>query len=211
MSQQSTSEVACPACRGGNPPQARNCMWCGALLAANFAPPPVPIVQPLPAKRGVPGWLWVILITVLGVILLATFGRYFGLSRNSPSVSSSRPPDYVKEVVAYKEGTRAFAIYFILADANGVETSAAGKTTLEITSGSDRLLSFDIDVEESDFTRAKLGRGAFEHEGLICSFGRIAYSRFSKQPTTSTGKVRVKFQLANGRVLEGEDTVFFDR
>ena len=45
----SAHQVTCPNCRGGNPPVAQRCMWCGAALKpARGAPTasPVPTLAP---------------------------------------------------------------------------------------------------------------------------------------------------------------------
>lgn len=60
--------VYCPNCRGGNPPEARNCMWCGAVLLAADKPT---------SQRSSRSWIWVSLGTLvvasLAVLLFAAF------------------------------------------------------------------------------------------------------------------------------------------
>jgi hypothetical protein len=70
MEYQRTGQVFCPNCRGGNPPGAMKCMWCGFPLA-----PPVP-VSPLSRrvaaryrKPSAIALLAVCLVLVLGLLL----------------------------------------------------------------------------------------------------------------------------------------------
>jgi hypothetical protein len=116
-------------------------------------------------------------------------------------------------------------VYFILADATGAMTTSPGKVTVAISenrhprsnygegSPSDYevtlLYSTSVSVNHSDFVRTKIGLGAFAHDAIICPIGRIKYASFSRAPQEPDGKVAVSFELANGRTLKGNDTIFF--
>lgn len=138
---------------------------------------------------------------------------------------NDNPPEYIKEVVAYPEGTRAFVIYFILADSTGAMTTSDGWVYLSIYETvrewssekmdfveTERLLYRRFDkVRKSDFVKTTRGRGTFEQEVILYSFGRIPYSSFDIAPTESSGRVTVHFHTLSGSILDGEDTIFFDR
>jgi hypothetical protein len=136
----------------------------------------------------------------------------------SCSQLNDNPPDYVKEVVAYKEGSEGFMIYFILADASGKMTTSNGNITLTISETRNsyyfgiyevKLYSTSFNVKKTDFKKANVGRGAFKHKVILCSIGRIAYSSFMNRPNAATGKVKLEFQRSDGQILKGEKAVFF--
>jgi len=129
---------------------------------------------------------------------------------------------YIKDTVAYKEGDSALVVYFILADASGVMTTSSGKVYLTISeshsewSGSDfvetnvELYSVSFNVVKTDFQKTKVGTAAFEHVVILCSFGRITYSSFTRKPSEMTGKVKIEFHPDGaGSVLTGSSTVIF--
>jgi uncharacterized protein (DUF983 family) len=58
MSQQ--QEVLCPACRGGNSPQAIHCQWCGTGLGT----------QPKPDKSVRNVWVMVVVGGIVGILTL---------------------------------------------------------------------------------------------------------------------------------------------
>lgn len=137
---------------------------------------------------------------------------------------NNAPPSYIKETVAYKEGSYGLEFYIILADATGAMTTANGTLELEITethlyiskygSIEERnllLFSTRTVVSRSSFGRAKVGKGEFRHEVILFPFERkrIPYSSFSKRPSETDGKVRVTFVTEDGRSLKGEDTISF--
>ena len=126
---------------------------------------------------------------------------------------NQNPPSYMKEVVAYKEGSDGLVAYFILADGSGAMTTGNGSVTIKITeetsTGRERqLYSRTITVSNSNFYKTKVGRGAFEHDAILCSFGRITYSSFVLKPSESMGKIKIEF-TGNGKVMSGEDTIFW--
>lgn len=148
-------------------------------------------------------------------VILATL-----LTSLSCSTSNVSPPEYVKDVVALKEGTDGITIYFVLADNTGTETAAAGDVRLRIVEerGSYLTDKYEVTLYEtsftvktSDFQKAKIGIGAFERERLIYYYGRISYDEFWRQPWEdfATDKVIIEFTTENGSVLKGEDTIFF--
>jgi hypothetical protein len=51
----------------------------------------------------------------------------------SSCVLNQNPPDYMKDVLAYKEGSDGLVIYFILADSSGQMTTADGLINLIIS------------------------------------------------------------------------------
>lgn len=162
---------------------------------------------------------------LIGVILLGFLVT--GCSKNPINDKSSNnvtlndnPPSYLKSIVAYKEGYDGIAVYIILADYNGIMTTADGEMKLEIfeihydyyhiPAYFDSLLfSLAISVKKSFFSKTKVGIGAFEHEVIMLYIGRIPYSNFSKPPSEMSGKVRVNFITNDGRSLYGEEIIYF--
>jgi len=150
------------------------------------------------------------ILLALSIILLF---NACGLNQN--------PPSYIKEVVAYKEGSDGLVVYFVLADSNGQPTTASGKININIlgkTSFDDKdyeLFSRSYDVSISDFRETKVGRGSFERKVILYSFGRIPYlylnvdpqRMYSEKLITSRGKVIIEFETQSGRKLSGEDTI----
>ena len=108
-------------------------------------------------------------------------------------------------------------------DDSGAMTTSDGKVYLTISethsewSGSDfveikdELYSASFNVVKTDFQKTKVGLGAFEHEVILCSLGRIAYSSLRGFKTSTTGEVEVEFLRSDGvgGVLRGSETVFF--
>lgn len=102
----SPQQVMCPNCKGGNPPIARLCMWCGAaLMPAVFPPPPRreptnqfgPSPQPPPgfSAQGVPPRptrkMPVLFIALGALVLLSLCALFATLGRNG--TTSQRTPN----------------------------------------------------------------------------------------------------------------------
>lgn len=112
-------------------------------------------------------------------------------------------------------------IYFILADRSGAMTTSDGDVTVtiyqtetiwsygELTDRDVILYRLSAHVTKRDFVKTTVGLGAFEHEVILCPIGRVTYSEFAMQPTETTGKVVIDFKTPDGRVLRGEEVVFF--
>jgi hypothetical protein len=100
------------------------------------------------------------------------------------NAKNSNPPEYVKDVVAYKEGSEGLMIYFVLADASGAPTSTDGEVTVtiveerELGTVKSTLWEMTITVTRSDFQDTMVGRGPFERKTILCPIGRIPYSSF---------------------------------
>lgn len=134
---------------------------------------------------------------------------------------NSSPPEYVKDVVAYKEGSDALMLYIVLADSRGAMTSADGTLEIrieetdhvfrggELIESHTTLYATKKMVSQHQFRHATLGRGAFEHDGIIYVAGRIPYYDFERQPKEHTGRIVVTFTPAGGRPMTGDESVFF--
>ena len=135
-------------------------------------------------------------------------------------------PDYIKSVNAYKEGSDGILVYFILADVLGSMTTSDGVINITITPEDyDCLIVYgnlykkSYTVKKDDFKKTKVGIGAFEHEVILCMVGRIIYSSFKisnplyKSKTLHEiiriGKVNIEFITPDGKILKGEETVYF--
>ena len=153
-------------------------------------------------------WIVTVILIVLGLIGCVSLNE--------------NPPNYIKSVVAYKEGP-GLAVYFVLADINGAMTTSDGRATLIISETKldwdsqyfeniereSVLYSNSFVIQKNNFCLTKVGIGAFEHNVILYSFGRIAYSSFRKQPTEMFGKIKLIFQKPDGQIIEGEDSVLF--
>jgi hypothetical protein len=131
---------------------------------------------------------------------------------------NSAPPSYIKNVAAYKEGSDGIVLYIVLADSQGAMTIASGKLRVEIVEttyrhypekAEDQLFWSQFPVDRESFRRAKVGMGAFEHELILFTLGRITYDRFLRRPTEISGKVKVEFVTDDQRSLKGEETIIF--
>jgi hypothetical protein len=153
---------------------------------------------------------------VARLVLLGSSFVFLSCLRNTA------PPEYIKDVVAYKEGSDGIAVYFILADSRGEMTSATGQAEIEVsetvTSYSYyggvkerevELLTRVIPVRSQDFQNVKLGQGAFQRDAIVFVVGRITYGSFYGVPEENTGKVKLNFTTNDGRSMSGETTVFF--
>ena len=210
--------------------QATNCMWCGRLLATSGpqpqysqspqpvypqpAYPQMPMSPPPPVPQARKRNTGCIIAGVLvgGVVLcfISLYVIYLVFGRNA-SVIATTPPDYVKEVVAYAEGDRAFVIYFILADKDGQMTTSDGKATLSITDETNTLYTKTVTVHRTDFQLTTRGQGAFKNDAILYTFGRITYDLFDREPDALTGEVSVTFAPSSGSKMSGKTSVFFDK
>lgn len=120
---------------------------------------------------------------------------------------NSSPPDYIKDVVATTEGD-GYVVYFILADKSGEMTTSDGLAVLQIEDARRILYTRQVQVSKSDFVKAKVGLGAFQHDAILYSFGRIPVSTFASKPSGLTGTVSLTFK-ATGKTMSGEKTIFF--
>jgi hypothetical protein len=132
------------------------------------------------------------------------------------------PPEYIKEVVAYKEGDNGIFVYVILADTSGAMTTADGAITLEvnevhtnykINSGivktKKQLFIYSKDVKKEDFIKTKVGIGAFEHKVIMVPLGRITYDQFMIMPAESVGEVFIRFYPVGGEQIIGKTSILF--
>jgi len=204
--------IRCPECNKKISDKAKMCPKCGFEI--NQA-----IIQGIKQekvksrKKSKNKWINIILIS----IIIYSLGTLLETLDISPNKDKDSAPKYIKDVVAYKEGTYGIAIYFILADENGAMTISDGLATLNIyetyygTTSDEylKLYSKSVEVHKNDFYEAEIGIAALKHNAIIYSFGRIKYSNFYRNPTKSNGKVKVEFKLSDGHVIKGEDVIFF--
>ena len=125
---------------------------------------------------------------------------------------NSAPPSYIKDVTVYKEGSDGVVVYVVLADHKGAMTTASGALDLTISEEEHSyiLYSNTIPVDNTSFQKAKVGMGAFEHEVILYSLGRIPYSSFNTTPKDkSLGKVSIEFKTNTGKVIKGENSFMF--
>jgi hypothetical protein len=149
------------------------------------------------------------LIFFLSLILVLVF---LGGCSGTASINDN-PPDYIKDLVIYREGYDAVVIYFVLADENGQETTADGSLNLKITlkgfPGEGQILvkEFSGNFKKEDFALAKVGSGAYERERIIYNFGRFKYShRYDPSwqfPWTVSLTVKT-----GGKILRAEEKFF---
>ena len=152
-------------------------------------------------------------------ILIFTLLVISGCNHLNKSPLNENPPDYIKSVNVYKEGSEGIMIYFILADASGAMTTSDGSVTLTIVpedhdcwANYGDLYTMSYNVKKTNFQKAKVGVGAFEHEVILCSIGRIPYSSFQLYylpEEVRTGEVNIEFQRPDGKILKGKSVIFF--
>ncbi len=143
------------------------------------------------------------IIIIACLLVVVTLSGCVGNSLNS------NPPEYVKSVVVTKEGP-GVQVYYILADKNGVMTTADGAFVLELTQdGSTLWISKSMNVTKSDFEQRTVGMGNFAHDVIMHFIGRLAYSDMRRTPKSGIGEVKLTFTTSDGRILEGKDTIFF--
>ena len=151
--------------------------------------------------------------TASSLILLFSVCLLMGCGKNV------NPPSHITDVVAYKEGYKAFVVYFVLVDALGKETAYDGEVQLEIVetewtldgSVERKLFSWEKYVSSGSFYTTTVGKiKTLQRKRLLCSLGRIKYSSFEQQPTQISGEVRLWFTPKQGKKLYGEAPVFFD-
>ncbi|SRR6266508_1123450 len=140
-------------------------------------------------------------------------------------------PEYIKDVVVYKEGSDGLVVYFVLADASGAMTTADGEVSLVILqernqysretgrmeTQSTTLLLRTFNITKSDFRKTTVGQGTFQHTAILCSMGRIRYSDFEATPSDdplASWSVYVTFKpkeyLAKGYpAMQGKTTITF--
>lgn len=163
------------------------------------------------------GILW----TALALIIIVFCVVGFFAVGNWKAQQQTGAPEYIKEIVSYKEGTDGIMVYFILSDTQGRMTKADGDLTLEIYESThefdsnnnlvpkDTLLyTSHIGVYKAMFTKTKVGMGDFQHDALIFTIGRIAYSSFNKPVTQPTGKITIKLMMPD-KTLTGTESVIF--
>lgn len=122
---------------------------------------------------------------------------------------NSNPPEYIKDVVAYKEGD-GVVVYYVLADANGQMTTAEGVYDLIISQEGNELLSSRREAHSMDFQNTEVGMGAFAHKVLLYPVGRIRYSDFRRfQNDNGVGKVEIRFRQEGKPILSGSTTLMF--
>lgn len=165
---------------------------------------------------------------VIAVVVVIIIG-YAIWSYISTHKQNEAPPSYIKDVVAYKEGSDGIYIYFVLADDYGAPTSSFGIVFITIYETksewstwtkeyTEQRIPLYSNIEEpltvttSSFSNSIVGLGAFERKVLLCPVGRITYSEFNHQPEESSGVITVRFAPMfdeTKSVLEGETTIFF--
>lgn len=152
------------------------------------------------------------------VLLIIAFTQCDNFNTKKATILNTKSPDYIKDIVAYKEGSEGLIIYFILADIDGAMTTSDGELIVSIVEedGSGQyiiaygpLYQIKSDVKKENFIKTNVGTGSFQHEVILCSLGRIPYSEFIRKIKYSVGKINIEFKLNNGKVLKGDTTIFF--
>jgi hypothetical protein len=118
------------------------------------------------------------------------------------------PPDYVDSLYTSAAGPDGMTAYFILADENGQMTTANGYMVLEVKDEDGRAYSRRSgNVTADQFTKAKIGMGAFEREAILFNIGRWTFPGGSPSGrVTST----LTFTTEDGRELTATDTTYYD-
>ena len=112
-------------------------------------------------------------------------------------------------------------IYFILADDTGAPTTADGTAKLTISDWSPDdgftserwtvpLLSISLDIKKTDFQKQEVGKGDYKRKVILCSLGRIPYSKFSRRPYRRNGFVILEFQSMDGKLFKAREEIHFN-
>lgn len=155
------------------------------------------------------GFLKTSVCLVLVLILL------MGCSSTVTNVISlnDNPPDYIKDLVIYREGYDAVVIYFVLADKNGQETRADGALHLTVTlkgfPGETRkpVMDFNFNFTKDDFMLTTVGSGIYERKRIIYSFGRIKYNHYDDPSPGYPWTVNLTIRTG-GKILRAEEKFF---
>jgi hypothetical protein len=139
---------------------------------------------------------------------------------STPGVVKRSDAEYLKDVAAYKEGD-GVAVYIILAAKDGHQVSSDGYLTVSVRASGTYAyyggqLSYDRQVywrgdmvSESSFTTSTVGVGAFAHEALILSLGRITWDQLTPFPDFANHlTVSIGFTTADGRQLSGSADLY---
>ena len=120
---------------------------------------------------------------------------------------NTNPPDHIKDISVIKEAS-GYQAYFIFADKEGQETTADGQYKINFSQGRG-WYSLTNNATAAKFQKAKLGLGAFEHEGIIYNIGIIPKSNLAEYGLDSgMADVTLTFTTSDNRTLEGESTIF---
>lgn len=117
----------------------------------------------------------------------------------------TNPPAYVDNVYASEAGADGISIYYILADANGQQTTSDGYVSIKISDKSGTLFTGGKNVTASEFGKYKVGQGAFEHEAILQNIGRLTLRR---EPSGSVDVV-ITFTTPEGEDLTGKTTTYY--
>ncbi len=116
----------------------------------------------------------------------------------------NNPPAYIDTVYATDSGPNGISIYYVLADANGQMTTSDG-TVEAVVENNDIKWTLHYNATESDFQKAKVGKGAFEHEVILHNLGRRQLDRDLAGSTS----VELTFTTPDGKELKGDTTTYY--
>lgn len=117
----------------------------------------------------------------------------------------TEPPAYIDNVYAAEAGADGITIYYILADANGQQTTSDGYVNIKISDKSGTLFTGGKNVTASEFGKYKVGQGAFEHEAILQNIGRLTLRR---EPSGSVDVV-ITFTTPDGKEMTGKTTTYY--
>jgi len=128
---------------------------------------------------------------------------------------NTNPPKAIKDVGVYNDGNN-FVIYYSLLDDSNTMTTSNGKANFKIdypfatktAKGSGSMRISKDNVTNANFEKRKVKQGGNEIE-VLGSFIRIPLSSFVGDPTGMVGKIRVQFEVPDGKLLESEEDVTF--
>lgn len=132
-------------------------------------------------------------------------------ARTETTQSSGPLPDYIKDVVAYREGD-GFVVYVVLADSAGREIAADGVVSITVHAANyqyDEQGFWDSKkVTATDFRASLVGVGAFERGRVLWSYPRLRFSQVRIPDWATKLLVEVTFERRDGKELQGWDTLF---
>lgn len=161
---------------------------------------------------------------VLALLTAAPTPTSAPLLTATPFPDYTGEPDYIKKVVAFREGVGGVVVYFVLADKDGREVAHDGTVEVRMHCIENDLrkgmiaedwwilktLPWPLPVRAGDFHMAPVGA----REMLVHSLGRITYDRFPdewKKRGCWKAEVYVRFEtIPRSDPLEGKTVFVFD-
>ncbi len=115
-------------------------------------------------------------------------------------------PEYISTVHLQTEGDDGVLVYFVVSAADIHITRGTGHLVLTIAQAWPELFRLERDLTPDDFGSIDVGVGAFKHQTIAFSTGRIPFSQFRDWPSEGEAVAKVTFTRPDGKELTGSGT-----